>query len=77
MIKIMSEEEAKQQEKDIDKFLTSLDFNTKSKLVSLLKPMQKQINCEHDWIDPNEYDNELDKTKQYCRHCDLTKDIYD
>lgn len=75
MLRKMSDEEAVQIEKEYDEFLLSLDWNMKSALVNLLKPPLEQLNCEHEWIDPNEYVNELDKTKKFCRKCHLTKPL--
>jgi len=75
MIRIMTDEEANKVEEGYNEFLVSLDFNTKSALVNLLKPLLEQLNCEHEWIDPNEYENKLDKTKLFCKKCHLTKPL--
>ena len=75
MIKIMTKEEEISLEEKLDEFLISLDFNTKSALVRLLTPFLEQLKCEHEWIDPNEYKNKLDKTKLFCRKCNLTKPL--
>jgi hypothetical protein len=75
MLKVLSKRETKILEKETDKWLLALDWNTKFRIKDLLQPVITWVNCEHDWIDPNTYENELDKTKLYCRHCNLTKNI--
>jgi hypothetical protein len=73
MLKVLSKKESKILEKETNKWLLALDWNTKFKIKALLEPIIAQTNCEHDWIDPNTYKNELDKTKLFCRKCNLTK----
>ena len=33
----------------------------------------KQIECEHDWINYDSYENEMPKDEKYCRKCSLTR----
>lgn len=72
MVRVLSEEESKKVEKEVDEFLLSLDFNTKQRIKTLIESFQQQIECEHNWIDPNSYENELPKNKLFCR-CGATK----
>lgn len=73
MLYVLSKEEAEKEEKEVDKFLLSLDFNIKSSLASLLKPMLKQINCEHDWVDLDSYENSMPKNSLLCQKCSLIR----
>lgn len=73
MVYVLTEKEAKKAEEEIDKFLLSLDFNTKSSLVSLLKPILEQKGCEHDWVDLDSYENDLPKNSKICRECSLIR----
>jgi hypothetical protein len=43
----------------------------------MLQPLLERTVCEHQWIDPNTYLNELDKTKEFCYKCHLTRSIKD
>ncbi|MDO8610097.1 MAG: hypothetical protein Q7R95_06085 [bacterium] len=74
MIQILTEEQALESEKKMDNFLLSLDFNTKSEIVRLLKPLIEKINCEHDFIDTDSYENELPKNMYLCRKCNFMKE---
>lgn len=69
----MSAEESRQVEKETNDFLLSLDWNTKFKLRELITPLLNQSKCEHEWVDPNSYDNILDKNFMYCFKCQLIK----
>lgn len=71
MLKILTQEEAEESKKEINEFLVSLDFDIKSKLYSLLRPLITQRNCNHDWVNYDSYDNEMPKDKKYCRKCSL------
>ncbi len=73
MLYVLSSEEAEKADKEMNEFLLSLDFNIKSSLVSLLKPILKQINCEHDWVDLDSYENDMPKNSLFCRKCYLIK----
>lgn len=73
MLYVLSSEEAEKADKEINEFLLSLDFNIKSSLVSLLKPILKQVNCEHDWVDLDSYENDLPKNSKMCRECSLIR----
>lgn len=73
MLRVLSKKENKVLEKEINKWLLALDWNTKFKIKALLEPIIAQTNCEHVWIDPNTYENRLDKTKLFCINCKLTK----
>jgi hypothetical protein len=73
MMRILSKEEFILVEKELNEWLLSLDFNVKSGIKSLLNPLIDQANCQHEWIDPNTYENNLDKNKLFCRFCNLTK----
>jgi hypothetical protein len=73
MMRILSEEESIQSEKEINEWILSLNFNTKARLKEMLEPIIRQSNCTHEWIDPNTYENNLDKSMEYCRLCNLTK----
>lgn len=73
MLYVLSKEEAEREEEEMDEFLLSLDFNTKSSLVSLLKPLFKQINCDHDWVDLDSYENNMPKNSLMCRKCSLIR----
>jgi hypothetical protein len=74
-MRILSPEEVTQSQKKVDSFLLSLDYNTKYRIRDMLEPLLQQANCEHEWIDPNTYVNELDKSEEFCRHCHLTRPI--
>ena len=73
MLHVLSQEEIEKADKEMNEFLLSLDFNIKSSLVSLLKPILKQINCEHDWVDLDSYENDMPKNSLFCRKCYLIK----
>ncbi len=73
MLYVLSSEEAEKADKEINEFLLSLDFNIKSSLVSLLKPILKQVNCEHDWVDLDSYENKMPKNSLWCPNCSLIK----
>lgn len=75
MMYVLSEEESLKLEQETDKWLLSLDWNTKFKIKEMLQPLLERTVCEHNWIDPNTYSNELDKTKLFCSKCHLTKSI--
>lgn len=75
MMQVLSEEESLKLYQKTDKWLLELDWNTKFRIRALLDPFYQQTNCEHEWIDPNTYLNELDKTKEFCSKCYLTKPI--
>lgn len=72
-VRVLTEEEARKSQEEVDKFLLSLDYNTKYQLQSLVKHFQSKIECEHEWIDPNTYENKLPKDKLFCRFCQATK----
>ena len=74
-MRVMSPEEIQESHKVVDTFLMNLDYNTKYKIKEMLEPLFVQANCEHEWIDPNTYVNELDKSEEFCRHCHLTRPI--
>lgn len=74
MLNILTKEQAEKSEKEMDKILLSLDFNTKSSLVSLLKPLMRKIYCDHDWVDTDSYENDLPKNTLFCKKCFLLKD---
>ncbi len=73
MLYVLSSEEVEKADKEMNEFLLSLDFNIKSSLVSLLKPILKQVNCEHDWVDLDSYENDMPKNSLFCRKCYLIK----
>lgn len=73
MFHILSKKEALKAEKEMNEFLSSLDFNIKSGLVSLLKPILTQRDCVHDWSDTDSYENDLPKNSLICRKCSLMK----
>lgn len=75
MMITLSEEESLKLYQETDKWLLDLDWNTKFKIKQLLQPLLEHTLCEHEWIDPNTYLNELDKTKMFCFKCHLTKSI--
>lgn len=75
MIRVLSPEEAVQSEKEVNQFLLSLDYNTKHRIKDMIEPLLQQAHCEHEWIDPNTYVNELDKSEEFCRLCRLTRPI--
>jgi len=75
MFQVISKEEAKRNQKELDDWIMSLDYNTKHHIKEIIVPFIKQNNCFHEWVDPNSYENELDKTKVFCRHCNLKKDL--
>ncbi len=61
MLKVLSEKEVETSWKEVDEFLLSLDKNIKSDLVFLLKPLIKQLNCNHDFLDLDSYENSFPK----------------
>ncbi len=62
MLQVLTEEEGVKIEEEMNKFLLSLDFNTKSALVNLLKP------TEH-------YFKMLKEFSESFKHQERTKDI--
>ena len=42
----------------------------------MFEPFSEKINCNHEWVDPNEYENELDKNSLYCKKCHHKKDLW-
>jgi hypothetical protein len=75
MIYVLSPEEVAQSQREVDTFLLSLDYNTKYRIKDMIEPLLRQANCEHEWIDPNTYVNELDKSEEFCRFCHLTRPL--
>lgn len=76
MIRQMTEVEIAQKELEMDLFWKNLDWNTKNDIMRLLEPYIERAECEHDWVDPNEYENELDKKMLFCRKCYIKKPIW-
>jgi len=76
MIRQMTETELEQRDLEMDLFWKNLDWNTKNTIMSLLEPFIKKAHCEHEWIDPNEYENELDKSQLLCRKCYIEKPLW-
>ena len=76
MFHILSKKEAINAEKEIDKFLVALDFNIKSGLVSLLKPILKERDCLHYWIDTSSYENDFPKNSLICQKCSSVRKGY-
>ena len=74
-MRVLSPEETKESNQEIDKFLMSLDYNTKHHIRYLIEPLLNQAKCNHVWIDPNTYENELDKSLEFCSNCHLTSPI--
>ena len=72
----MTEEEVAATERRMDLFWMTLDWNTKNDIMRLLEPFIEKAHCEHDWIDPNEYENELDKGHMFCRKCQIQKPLW-
>lgn len=75
MIQNMSKKEVKKTINKWNNWFINLDFNTKSNIYNLTNNLLEQANCNHDWIDPNTYENDLDKTKQFCSNCNLVKPL--
>lgn len=73
MIKILTKEESLSKEREINEYLLGLDLNTKIQLVSLLRPIKNQANCDHNWIDLDSYENELPPNSLLCNKCQLIK----
>lgn len=71
-LQVLSKEESERLDRETDAFLLSLDSNTKGLIKSLVERFQSQIECEHQWIDPNTYENDLPKDRLFCR-CGATK----
>ena len=76
MIRQMTDTEIEQKELEMDLFWKNLDWNAKNTIMSLLEPYIEKANCEHEWIDPNEYENELDKGMLFCRKCHIQKPLW-
>ena len=49
------------------------NWNTKEHIKRLLELYIRQIECNHEWIDPCTYENELDKNYLYCNRCQYKK----
>lgn len=73
MLRELTQEESAIKERRINEYLLSLDSNTKSHLVSLLNPLTKQANCNHNWIDLDSYENEMPPNSLFCNKCQLIK----
>lgn len=73
MLKILSKEESEKYEKEMDEWLLSLHWNIKAGIKNLIEPLLEQVNCSHEWVDNNSYENELPKNEFHCRKCYLTK----
>jgi transcription elongation factor Elf1 len=71
----VSEEESKQYQNELNKFHFDLDEHSKYAIKNLLEPYFKQLSCFHNWVDSKDYPNESDKTKMFCTHCNLKRDI--
>ena len=74
-MRVLSPQEVEQSHREIDTFLMELDYNTKYHIRQLIEPFIIQANCDHEWIDPNIYINELDKSEEFCRLCHLTRPL--
>jgi len=75
MVRVMTEEEVEKSNKELDEWIMNLDYNTKQYIRSLLAPFIEMSECEHDLVDPNTYENSLDKNIKYCRYCVFTQKI--
>lgn len=75
MMRVLTPEEVEAHNEMIESWWNNLDRETKNKLHYFTEYFMKMANCEHDWIDPNSYSNELDKTKLFCRKCPAKKPI--
>lgn len=74
-MQILTQEQRDKSEQEINEFLLSLDFNLKINIVRLLEPFIKTINCEHNWLSTDEYENNLPKNSKICRKCNLIKSL--
>jgi hypothetical protein len=75
MIRTLTDKEVEEWKKDIDHFFDSLDYSIKNDIKRLIEPILLQCGCNHDWIDPNTYENNLDKNYLHCSKCHMTQKI--
>ncbi len=73
MLSILSKEEFEKQEKEMNGWLLALDWNTKAAIFSLLKPLQKQAECEHFFQDTDNWKNDFPKNTLICFKCNYSK----
>ena len=69
MYRTMTDQEVEESNKELDEFWKNLDWNTKNHIKMLLDPYLEKVDCHHDYIDPNTYENNLDKNYLFCRKC--------
>ena len=76
MIRQMTPEEIEVHDHKLEQFWKDLDWNTKNDIMHMFEPFIEKASCEHEWVDPNEYDNELNKDTLYCRKCHHKKPLW-
>ena len=72
MMKIMTEKEVQDYNDKIELWWNELDQQSRWKLYHLVTEMDsfiQRLHCEHEWFNPNTYENDFDKTKMYCNEC--------
>ena len=64
MMQTVPPKQARQEEKELDDFLISLDFNTKYNFVKIVKALRIQGGCEHEF-------KIFASTGKICKHCQI------
>lgn len=68
-MRTMTDVEIDQWNKELDEFWNNLDWSTKNDVKRLLDPYLQRVECKHEFIDPDTYENDLDKNYLYCKKC--------
>jgi len=76
MIRQMTPEEIEEHDQRLEQFWQDLDWNSKNAIMHMLEPFIEKASCNHEWVDPNEYENELDKNTAYCKKCYQQKSLW-
>ena len=66
---IMSDEEVKDYHEKLDGWWVKLAYEIKGNIRSLVEPLLKVMNCEHDWYDTSTYENTFPAGTWICREC--------